>query len=366
MNGSPRATVVCINTGSSSLKAAVANDAGVTDRYEFELHAPTDLPAAVEQAIDQLVGTTEPPDAIGHRVVHGGAGFTGPTAITGAVLDELRALIPLAPLHQPAALATIEEMTHRMPGVPQVACFDTAFHRRLPESAQRLPLPERYWTAGIRRYGFHGLSYEYVVGRLGARLGARSVIAHLGGGSSLVALRDGVPVDTTMSLTPGGGLTMATRSGDLDPGVVLALLRLDGDPDRVADVLERESGLAGISGGTGDMRTLLDAAGTNPRAQEAVDTFALSAAKHIAAATSVLGGLDTLVFTGGIGAGSAAIRHAIAQRLSHLGVVVDDEANTRSSVAISSTDAGCDVLVVATDEEAVIATQTFSVIRRRP
>ena len=246
-------------------------------------------------------------------------------------------------------------MQRRLPDVPGVACFDTAFHRRLPEAAQRLPLPERYWDVGVRRYGFHGLSYEYIVGHYGDRLGSRTVIAHLGSGASLVAVRDGEPVDTSMSLTPGGGVVMATRSGELDPGVVLHLLHLESDPDEVGRVLEHESGMLGLSGSTGDVRTLLDRMERDDRAAQAIDAFVVSVAKYVAAFTTVLGGLDTLVFTGGIGAGSAEVRSAIAGRLAHLGVALLDDRNQRGEEVVSEPGSGCEVLVALTDEEAVIA-----------
>jgi acetate kinase len=355
---------LCVNTGSSSLKAALGDASGVTQRRDIRLESPETLATALDGVIADLSeGGQAAPDVIGHRVVHGGADFAEPTLISDDVIVRLRALIPYAPLHQPAAITTIEQTRARFPGVPQVACFDTAFHRRLPEAAQRLPLPERYWTEGLRRYGFHGLSYEYIVGRLGDRLGPRTVIAHLGGGSSLVALRDGRPVDTTMSLTPGGGLVMATRSGDLDPGVVLELLRLEGDAARVGEILERESGLRGISDLTGDVKTLVEASDHDGRAREALATFTLSAAKHIAAATTVLGGLDTLVFTGGVGAASAPIRRAIAARLDHLGVVLDPIANDAGAEVVSPPEPACTVFALPTDEEAVIAGAALRVLR---
>jgi acetate kinase len=360
---SPRPVALCVNTGSSSLKAARGDDAGLTQRREVDLDGPDALPAALDRVIDELGGGDAAPAVVGHRVVHGGADLTGPTLITDAVLDQLRALVPYAPLHQPAAIETIERMQTRLPDVPQVACFDTAFHRRLPESAQRLPLPKRYWTAGLRRYGFHGLSFEYIVGRLGDRLGARSVIAHLGGGSSLAVLRDGNPVDTTMSLTPGGGLVMATRSGDLDPGVVLELLRLEGDAARVGEILERESGLVGLSDQTGDVKTLVEASDHDERARAAIDAFTLGAAQHIAAATTVLGGLETLVFTGGVGSASAPIRQAIVERLEHLGVAIDAPANSEGLEIVSPSDAACTVFALPTDEESVIAHQAIQVLR---
>jgi acetate kinase len=355
---------LCVNTGSSSLKAALADESGVTERRDIHLRGPEALAGALDEVFDDLLGGSAAPDVVGHRVVHGGADFTGPTVITDAVLDRLRALVPFAPLHQPAAIATIEQTRACLPDVPQVACFDTAFHRRLPEPVQRLPLPQRYWDAGLRRYGFHGLSYEYIVGRLGDRLGTRSVIAHLGGGASLVALRDRIPVDTTMSLTPGGGLVMATRSGDLDPGAVLELVRLEGDAARVGQILERESGLLGISNETGDIRTLVEASHHDARAREAVDAFVVSAAKQVAALSTVLGGLDTLVFTGGVGAASAPIRREIADRLVHLDVLVEMDANRAGSEVISPPNAVCTVFAVPTDEEAVIARQARQLVSR--
>jgi acetate kinase len=361
------ATVLCMNAGSSSLKAArFRADDGVVERRSLPLTGAEELSAVVDEAVDGLIGDGLRPDVIGHRVVHGGPDFAGPVKIDDAVVARLCELVPLAPLHQPAAIAVIEQLRDRMPDVPHVACFDTAFHRRLPESAQRLPLPARYWAAGVRRYGFHGLSYEYVVGRLGDELGARSVIAHLGSGASLVALRDGSPVDTTMSLTPGGGVVMATRSGDLDPGVVLHLLRLEGRPEDVAVILERESGLLGISGRTGDMRALLAASPHDDRAREAVTAFVTSVAKHIAALTTVLGGLDTLVFTAGIGAGSADIRAAVAERIHHLGVELSEADNERGGERISAPDAACTVLAVPTDEEAVVGAQALRLMELGP
>ena len=359
--GAPASAVLCINTGSSSVKAALVAADGSTERRDAPLAGDDDLEPTIDGLVDDLLARRDEPDVVGHRVVHGGADFSGPVFIDDDVLARLRALIPLAPLHQPRAIAAIEQLRRRLPNRPQVACFDTAFHRRLPEAAQRLPLPDRFWAAGVRRYGFHGLSYEYVVGRLGARLGSRAVVAHLGSGSSLVALYDGRPVDTTMSLTPGGGLVMATRSGDLDPGVVLHLLKLEPSRERVGAVLEQESGLAGISGTTGDMLALLDASAGDARAEEAVQAYVTSVAKHVAALVTVLGGLDVLVFTGGIGAGSPDVRTAVVNRLAPIGFALDPDANARNDL-VSATSAQLTVLVVQTDEEAVIARQAREVV----
>ena len=354
-------TVLCVNSGSSSLKAALFRGGSRVRRLETGLHAAGELEAALDRVVGELLQDIAP-DVVGHRVVHGGPDFSGPVLVDTEVLEHLRDLIPLAPLHQPAAIAGIELLQRRLPGVPEVACFDTAFHHRLPERAQRLPLPGRYHDAGVRRYGFHGLSYDHVVGSLGDRLGRRSVVAHLGSGASLVALLDGAPVDTTMSLTPGGGLVMATRSGDLDPGVVLRLLELEGDAPRVAAVLESESGMSGISGSTGDFRALLASAPGDPRVAAAIDSFVASAAKHVASLSTVLGGLDTLVFTGGIGAHSPVARAAIAERLGHLGVTLDAARNEEGCEVIGTVDASCAVLVVPADEEATIASQALALV----
>ena len=355
-------TALAINTGSSSLKGALVHGEETTARREIHLSGADELASGLHEVVDDLLGSGAP-DVVGHRVVHGGPDFAGPTIVDDDVIERLRDLAKFAPLHQPAAISAIEHLRDRMESVPQVACFDTAFHRRLPYAAQRLPLPARYWEEGIRRYGFHGLSYEYVVGHLGARLGSRCIVAHLGSGASLVALRDGEPVDTTMSLTPGGGLVMATRSGELDPGVVLQLLALEGRPERVAAVLEQESGMFGLSGSTGDARALLERAPDDRDARLAIDAFVISVAKYIAAFTTVLGGLDTLVFTGGIGRGSAEIRSAIAERLAHLGVDLSAAENQRGAERISPPDARCAVFVVATDEESVIAAHARDAVR---
>lgn len=352
--------VLCINTGSSSVKGALVAADGSSERHAVTLEHHADPAPAVDAVVDELLGRGTP-GVVGHRVVHGGADFAAPVLVDDAVLDRLRALVPLAPLHQPQAVAAIEHLRRRLPDVPEVACFDTAFHRRMPESAQRLPLPDRYWDAGIRRYGFHGLSYEYVVGRLGATLGARAVIAHLGGGSSLVALRGGRPVDTTMSLTPGGGLVMATRSGDLDPGVVLALLRLEGNAERVGAVLEEESGLAAISGRGGGIKELVEASRDDGSAREAVDAYVTSVAAGVAGFVTMLGGLDVLVFTGGVGAASGEIRAAIARRLAPLDVDVDGDANAAGAEDVTAAGGRVSVLVVPTDEEAVIARHSRTV-----
>jgi acetate kinase len=245
----------------------------------------------------------------------------------------------------------------RYPTCPQVACLDTAFHRDLAPAARRLPIPAVFDAAGVRRYGFHGLSFEYLVHRLGDALGARAVLAHLGNGASLAAVRDGVGVDTTMGLTPTGGLVMGTRTGDLDPGVVVHLARSAGlDADGLERVADEQSGLLGVSQRSGDVRDLLEARAEGDRqAALALEIYETVAAKHVAALTTVLGGLDTIVFTAGVGEHAAETRAAICARLTHLGVVVDDAANATNEAIVSSTDSGVTVRVEPTNEELMMA-----------
>jgi acetate kinase len=294
---------------------------------------------------------------VGHRVVHGGPAHDRPALVDEDLLAELRALVPFAPLHLPAQIEALEATARRLPGVPQVACFDTAFHRRMPEVAQRLPLPTALWDRGVRRYGFHGLSYEYVSQVVDAADRGRVVIAHLGSGASMVALRDGVPVDTTMALTPAGGLVMGTRTGDLDPGVLLHLLQHEGyDAATLTRLVNDEAGLLALSERTGDLRDLLAAAADDdPRAALALDAYVRSLRMHIGALAAELGGLDLLVFTGGVGEHSSAIRAAACATLGHLGVRLDAARNDDGHGVISAEGSPCEVRVVATDEEVVIA-----------
>lgn len=302
------------------------------------------------------------PEACGHRVVHGGERYRAPARVDDELLESLRGFIPLAPLHLPMEIRLIEAARRATPELPQVACFDTAFHRRMPEAAQRLPLPRRLWESGIRRYGFHGLSYEYVLERLGEAGGGRLVVAHLGNGASLAALLDGRPMDTTMGLTPAGGLMMGTRTGDLDPGVVFYLLnQLGMDAAEAQRLLNRESGLAGVSGVSRDMRTLLERRAEDSRAAEAVELFCRTARKHIGALAAVLGGLDALVFTGGIGERAAEVRTEICAGLEHLGLRLDRDRNAEHADVISRDDSSCTARVTPTDEERMIARHTRTV-----
>jgi acetate kinase len=358
--------VLSVNSGSSSLKTALFEVDGATEHELGRAPQPVeagDYRAALDAALAGFDEQGLPsPGAAGHRVVHGGPRHADPALVDDDVLDDLHELVPFAPLHMPAAIAGIEAIRARW-DIPQVACFDTAFHRRMPALAQRLPLPDALWDAGVRRYGFHGLSYEYVVGSLGAAQLSRAVIAHLGNGASMVAVHDGQSVDTTMGFTPAGGLVMSSRSGDLDPGVPVYLLREQGyDAERLEQLVDREAGLVALSGGTSDMRSLLEQQEQDPRAALAVAAFCYQARKHVGALAAVLGGLDTLVFTGGIGEEAAAVRAGICRGLEHLGVELDDAANEARAAVISAPRGRCIVRVVRTDEDLVIARHTREVV----
>ncbi len=295
-------------------------------------------------------------EAVGHRVVHGGDRFDGPALVDEDVLAGIEALVEFAPLHQGRNLAAIRAVQAVRPGLAQVACFDTAFHRSMPEVARVLPLPRHL---GLRRYGFHGLSYEYIAGRLPPNLAAgRVIVAHLGSGASLCALRAGRSVETTMSTTPLDGLVMGTRCGTLDPGVVLLLLRRGMDAGAVEHLLYHEAGLLGLSGVSGDMRAL-HAAGSDA-ARAAIELFAYRVAAEAGALTAALGGLDGFVFTGGIGEHDAELRRMVVDRLGWLGLSLAAEAPGEGRV--SRAGAAAEVWVIPTDEEAVIARQTAAVM----
>jgi acetate kinase len=303
---------------------------------------------------------------VGHRVVHGGTEFTAPVRIDDAVLAKLEQLCPLAPLHQPHNLAGIRAVGAAQPDLPQVACFDTAFHRAHPELADWFALPRRFHDDGIRRYGFHGLSYEYIARALPATApelqDARVVVAHLGSGASMCAMRDGRSIDSTMSFTALDGLPMGTRCGALDPGVVLHLIRAYGmDTDAIEAMLYHESGLKGVSGISNDMRDLL--ASDDPRAAQAVDLFVWHIARELGALTAVLGGLDAFVFTAGIGERSPEIRDQVCARAAWLGIALDPAANRAGERRISSARSKVAVFAIPTDEEQMIARHTLAVLR---
>lgn len=296
--------------------------------------------------------------AVGHRIVHGGMEFAAPIRLTGSVIDSLQELTPMAPLHQPRCLSPIRAVMTERPELLQVGCFDTAFHHGLPSSTTRLAIPRSLHDSGIRRYGFHGLSFEFIAGRLKdvspSLVGKRSVVAHLGSGASLCAIRDGASVDTTMGLTPLDGLMMATRCGAIDPGVLLYLQQARGlSAAAVENLLYRESGLLGVSGLSGDMRTLL--ASKDSHAAEAIDLFGASTAREVAIMANSLGGLDCLVFTGGIGEHAREVRENVCQRLSWLGLHMDKAANDAGFECISMPDSKIEVRIIPTNEEVVIA-----------
>ncbi len=298
---------------------------------------------------------------VGHRIVHGGVRFDRPVLIDDRVLAAISALQPLAPLHQPHNIAGVRAAMATFPGVPQIACFDTAFHRRQPAINQYFALPRWLFDAGVRRYGFHGLSYESICAQLGDRRRGRVVVAHLGNGASLCAMRDGASVATTMSFSPLDGLPMGTRCGRLDAAAVLYLLQQEGmSAERIADLLYRESGLAGLSGLSGDMREL--EASNDGAAREAIDYFIEHVLRELAAMAAALRGLDRIVFTGGIGENGAAIRARIIDGGAWLGWQLAEAANGRAERVISAPASSVEVLMVHTDEEAVIARHTAGLI----
>jgi len=305
--------ILALNCGSSSLKyAAFDGERRVSGGSVGGIGLPGGH-ATHADAVHAALAALGRPDAVGHRLVHGGPDLLEPVQVDARVMAQLREAIPFAPLHLPPALGAIEAVAQRYPDVPQVACFDTAFHRTLPAVARTFALPARVEALGVRRYGFHGLSCEWAVSQL--RLRGRAVIAHLGNGASLTAVRDGVSVDTTMGLTPAGGIMMGTRSGDLDPGVLVFLLETM-SREEIARLVDRESGLLGVSGATSDMKALLESA--EPRARLAVEMFCYQARKAVGALAAALGGLDALVFTGGIGEHAAPVRERICAGLGHL------------------------------------------------
>ncbi|WP_407151651.1 acetate/propionate family kinase [Bradyrhizobium sp. ORS 86] len=306
--------------------------------------------------------------AVGHRIVHGGRDFAGPVVITEQTLAALDALTPLAPLHQPRCLAPVRTVQSLQPEVTQIACFDTAFHHGLTPPASRFAIPRQFEARGIRRYGFHGLSFEYVAGRLAAIAPQwaekRIVVAHLGNGASLCALHRGKSVDTTMGLTPLDGLVMGTRCGTIDPGVLLYLLQQEKmSADEVQHLLYEKSGLLGISGMSADMRALL--ASPEAAAREAVDLFTFRVAAEVAVMATTLAGLDGLVFTGGIGEHAVEVRQQVCERLAWLGVRLDASANGKGQQRIAAADSRVDVLVIPTSEETSMARHCAALLRSR-
>ncbi|MBV6476877.1 MAG: acetate/propionate family kinase [Rhodocyclaceae bacterium] len=303
--------------------------------------------------------------AVGHRVVHGADRYAAPVTLSPADVDALACFVPLAPLHQPYNVAGIRALTALLPEVPQVACFDTAFHMTQPERARRFALPRHLSDAGIKRYGFHGLSYEYVSHvlpqHLGAKADGRVVVAHLGNGASMCALRERKSIATTMGFTALDGLMMGTRCGAIDPGVLLHLMEFHGlDAAALTKLLYKESGLLGVSGVSQDMRALLDSPA--PEAAEAVELFCYRIARELGSLAAALGGLDALVFTAGIGEHAAPVRERICRQAEWLGVQLDAEANARHATRISAPDSPADVLVLPTNEEWMIAQHAAALV----
>ena len=386
--------ILTINGGSSSIKFALYRTAeplergtyGKIDRIglsgtNLTFHDPTekeqqtrnladaDHPSAVRSLMDWL---KEQPGfaalrGVGHRVVHG-MQHAGPTAVTPALLDELRGITPYDPDHLPCEIELIEAFRQRYPQLPQVACFDTTFHRNMPRVAKLLPIPRRFEAKGVQRYGFHGLSYAYLMEELArlaetAATSGRVILAHLGNGASMAAVRDGRSIDTSMGFTPASGLSMSTRSGDLDPGLVSFLARTEQTSAAQFDhMVNHESGLLGVSAISSDMRDLLAKEGADVRAAEAVALFCYQAKKWIGAFAAALGGLEILVFAGGIGENAPLIRERICDGLDYLGIALDRRRNAGNAPLISTDAAAVKVRVIRTDEELMIARSVVRVL----
>lgn len=352
--------VLALNAGSSTLKYSLyRHDEDVETKLLGETlkaggagHSAA-LATALERAQTKFGAQ---PAIVGHRIVHGGSSFAQPTRVDDAVLKRLAELIPLAPLHLPPALDLLRAALERCPSAVHVACFDTAFHQTLPEVARRFALPAELYEQGVRRYGFHGISYQYVVSALGAALPPRLVVAHLGSGASMTAIRDGHSLDTTMGFTPTGGLPMGTRSGDLDPGVLLHLLRGHvRSVDELEQLLDHRSGLLATAGSSDMAEVVSRAQAGDAKARMGIELFAYAIKKQIGAYAAVLGGLDCLVFTGGIGEHVPLVRELACAGLQALGIELDAEKNRAGAGIISSAGSPCQVRVIATDEDLIIA-----------
>jgi acetate kinase len=388
-------SVLTINAGSSSIKFAlfdgtseptrrmsgqlerigqpdstIAWRMGDESAWQRQALRTTTNETAIEpllQWLDSLVGH-DSIGAIGHRVVHGGPNYSQPVRVAPGVIAELRRLSPIDPKHLPAEIDLIEAFTKHLPDVAQVICFDTAFHHNLPRCARLLPVPRRFEAEGVRRYGFHGLSYSFLMGeveRLAGKEAARGriVLAHLGSGASMAAVREGQPIDTTMAFTPAAGLVMSTRCGDIDPGLLVYMMRSGGlGADALDELVNSQSGLLGVSGTSPDVRDLLERETHDPRAADAITLFCYQAKKFIGAFAAALGGLDLLIFSAGIGENAPPVRARICEGLEFLGVRLDDSRNQRNADVISVDRAPVTVRVIRTDEELVIARSVRSVL----
>ena len=350
--------------GQGEAKLSVTDEHGNRMRWGSAERVATHA-EAVRLLIDRLQIVQQRDDWLGagHRVVHGGARCSKPVKITPDTIRELAALVPLAPLHQPHNVAPIEALRDLAPDLPQVACFDTAFHATQPEIAVRLALPEKYWQAGLRRYGFHGLSYEAILHALPGVAGGvpkRLVIAHLGNGASMAAIRDGKCVATTMGFSTLDGLVMGTRPGAIDPGVLLHLLQGGMSREELERLLYHESGVKGVSGLTADMKTLLESA--EPKAKLAIDLYCYRIKRELGSLAATLGGLDALVFTGGVGENAAPIRSQVCKDAAWLGLQLDEAANKSGGPQISTASSRVAAWIVPTDEELAIARHTQALL----
>jgi acetate kinase len=332
------------------------------DNFSREVKAP-DHTTAVDwllEWLDERIGLGEL-GAVGHRVVHGGEKYSKPQQVNPEMIQELHQLSSFDPEHLPGEIELIKAVSHHYPDVPQVACFDTAFHRDMPRVARLLPIPRRYYAKGVQRYGFHGLSYAFLMEELARLAGpevarGRVIIAHLGNGASLAAVNDGQPVDTSMGFTPTAGIPMSTRSGDLDPGLAWYLARTERiDAKQFNEMVNSQSGLLGVSEVSSDMRDLLERESNDMRAAEAVALFCYQVKKWIGAFTAALGGLDTLVFTAGIGENAPEVRTRVCAGLEFLGIKLDEKQNADNASVISKDDSRVTVRVIHTDEEQMIA-----------
>jgi acetate kinase len=390
--------ILTINSGSSSLKLALYDMAGTSETlvlsgvigriglragrfHAKDVHGDTlidqrlDVPdhdKALGVLFEWLANYAPGQDlcAVGHRVVHGGPKYSQPHRITSELMAALNELVPLAPDHLPHELHAIQAVSRMYPSLTQVACFDTAFHRHMPDLAQMYALPRYLRHEGVMRYGFHGLSYEYIMHELRSTAGpevadGRVIVAHLGNGASMAAVRYGKSIDTTMGFTPTGGLVMSTRSGDLDPGVVLFLLEEKGmRPRAVNALLNQQAGLLAVSGVSSDMKALLSKVGENSRASEAIDLFCYQAKKYLGALAAALTGLDTLIFTGGIGENAPAVRRRISCDMEFLGIHLNASRNDANAPVISDDGSSVTVRVMKTNEELMIARHTLNLMRQ--
>lgn len=369
-----RAPLLVLNCGSSSIKFALFEMNGKELPRRAAWGGKIDRPpgresfADLRDRVDAHLGG-RPLAGVAHRVVHGGMRYSAPVLVDAAVLQDLKSYIPLAPLHQPFALEAIEILLAEAPGLPQVACFDTAFHHTLPAVERLLPVPYRAWEQGVRRYGFHGLSYEYMTVALSERYGnasrGRTIVAHLGSGASLCAMQDLKSVATTMGFSALDGLMMNTRCGSLDPGVLLYVMQIEKlGIDEVARVLYHDSGLLGVSGVSGNPQELLAIEAGHERAKAALALWVRRIVREIGALTAVLGGLDMLAFTAGIGEHSFELRARICSALAWLGLELDEEANRRNAPAISAAASGVRVVVEPTNEEWIAASHAVALLQK--